>query len=73
MCGTYEYMAPEIVNQLGHDDKTDIWALGILFYEMLTGKSPYTSKTFAELSLEQKNKHVSIEGNFTNESVDFLI
>jgi ribosomal protein S6 kinase beta len=38
MCGTLEYMAPEIVLGRGHDKAADWWSVGILLFEMLTGK-----------------------------------
>jgi p70 ribosomal S6 kinase len=42
MCGTTEYMAPEILMSKGHNKDADWWSAGILLYEMLTGKPPYT-------------------------------
>ncbi len=37
VCGTYEYMSPEVVFERRHDFKVDIWCLGILLYEFITG------------------------------------
>ncbi|GLU14855.1 hypothetical protein SLE2022_313980 [Rubroshorea leprosula] len=41
MCGTVEYMAPEIILGKGYDKAADWWSVGILLYEMLTGKPPF--------------------------------
>ncbi len=41
LCGTYEYMAPEVFQQKKQTKKTDIWALGILLYELFHGCAPY--------------------------------
>ena len=48
--GTYRYMAPEIVNNQEYDKSVDIWALGVTFYEILTGQSPFpsTENTFSK-------------------------
>ena len=40
-CGTPEYLAPEMINHCGHDKSVDIWAIGILLFEMLTGRTPF--------------------------------
>lgn len=40
-CGTPEYLAPEILNEVGHAFPVDWWALGILTYEMIVGFPPF--------------------------------
>ncbi|PKA51098.1 Phototropin-2 [Apostasia shenzhenica] len=51
--GTEEYIAPEIITGAGHSSAIDWWALGILVYEMLYGRTPFRGKnrqkTFANI------------------------
>jgi serine/threonine protein kinase len=37
MCGTKEYLAPEVILRNGHGKAVDWWSFGILIYEMLVG------------------------------------
>ena len=41
VCGTYEYMAPEILKENSYNNSVDIWSLGVLLYEMSHGYSPF--------------------------------
>ncbi|CAK0893201.1 unnamed protein product [Prorocentrum cordatum] len=49
VCGTSEYMAPEVLTQVGHGRCVDWWALGILIFEMLSFQVPFTGRTATEI------------------------
>jgi serine/threonine protein kinase len=44
ICGTPEYLPPEMVEQKTHDTSADVWCLGVLLYEMLVGHTPFRSQ-----------------------------
>jgi serine/threonine protein kinase len=41
VCGTPIYLAPEMINNTGHDEKVDIWCIGVLLFELMTGVQPW--------------------------------
>lgn len=41
MCGTPDYLPPEMIEGKEHDEKVDHWALGVLTYEFLVGSAPF--------------------------------
>ena len=58
-CGTPEYLSPEMIRKTGHDHTVDIWALGVLLFEMLAGYAPFTGSNQDELFLNIKKLKIN--------------
>lgn len=56
--GSVQYIAPEILEQKPLTPQSDIYALGILMYEMLTGSVPFKGKDVFETAMQHKNRSV---------------
>ena len=50
--GTPYYLSPEIINNKPYDTKSDIWSLGILLYQMMTLKMPFSAQSLPLLSIK---------------------
>ncbi|CAD7692995.1 unnamed protein product [Nyctereutes procyonoides] len=48
LCGTLDYLPPEMIEGQMHDEKVDLWSLGVLCYEFLVGKPPFEASTYQE-------------------------
>lgn len=49
LCGSPMYMAPEVIMSLTYDAKADLWSLGTIVYQCLTGKAPFSAQTPQQL------------------------
>ncbi|XP_050070094.1 aurora kinase C [Anopheles maculipalpis] len=48
LCGTLDYLSPEMVQGQPHTKTVDLWSLGVLAYELLCGKAPFLANTYEE-------------------------
>ena len=80
-CGTYEYMAPEMVNDEFYDMGIDLWSLGVLLYEMTHGYSPFRAhnnfvqdakNAQVEIFMNIKNNKYTIDKDISKECVDLI-
>jgi len=67
LCGTPEYLAPEVILGTGHHQAVDWWALGVLLFEMVVGSSPFLEKGVDR----RKQDHMQIFENIVDNRVDY--
>ena len=65
MCGTYEYMAPEIILQQRYSHRIDIWPIGILAYELVHGHTPFVGPNVDEMFERVLEGHMNIDKNLS--------
>ena len=74
ICGTTDYMAPEMIKEKAYDYSVDIWAMGILLYELLHGYSPFgNSDDYTEVFKNVLKFNFHIDKEITNNCKDLLL
>ncbi|XP_059244489.1 inactive serine/threonine-protein kinase PLK5 isoform X4 [Mustela nigripes] len=57
LCGTPNFLAPEVIARNGHSCQSDIWALGCVMYTVLTGTPPFTGAPLSEMYQNIRDGH----------------
>ena len=73
-CGTPLNMAPEILEKKMYNLKADIWSLGVILFELITGKPPFKARTKSELKANIMNGEFKIPKQYeiSIECLDFI-
>lgn len=72
LCGTPDYLAPEIILNEGHDHAVDYWALGVLIFEMVVGAPPFFADDPMEVYEKILSGNPSMPPNFTRNLSDLV-
>lgn len=62
MCGTLDYLPPEMIEGHTHSEKVDLWCIGVLCYECLVGNPPFETASHSETYKRIMKVCVSIWG-----------
>jgi serine/threonine protein kinase len=72
MCGTPVYLAPELVNNTGHDHRVDIWCIGVLMFELLTGHPPWMGEDVQTLKYNISRMKINWQKHMDPDAVDLI-
>jgi cGMP-dependent protein kinase len=72
LCGTPDYLAPEVILNEGHDWAVDYWALGVLLYEMTAGTPPFYADDPMEIYEKILSGNVLIPSHFSKGLSDIV-
>jgi len=73
LCGTPEYISPEVLLNKGHSTPTDWWSLGIFIYEMLVGYPPFIADTTMGIYQKILTGRISFPARNISGQAKFLI
>lgn len=72
LCGTYEYLAPEVINGGLYSLATDMWAFGVLTFEVIHGSSPFADQNKSIVKNYILNKKLELGENVSPAAKSFL-
>ena len=72
VCGTFEYMSPEITHKKGHSLGSDMWSLGVLLYEMLHGYAPFKANSMEEIKAKITSQQILLHSGFKKSTKEII-
>ena len=72
MCGTPVYLAPEIINKTGHDEHVDIWCIGVLLFELIVGRPPFSGETDQVVRYNIVRMKINWPRNMDRDAMDLI-
>ena len=72
LCGTPQYLAPEVLLRQGYDKAVDWWSLGCVMYEMLMGRLPFAIKRGMKLSMKIYERKMDFSKRITDSAKDLV-
>nr|XP_061798761.1 serine/threonine-protein kinase PLK4-like [Nerophis lumbriciformis] len=72
MCGTPNYISPEVVNRGAHGLASDLWSLGCMFYTFLTGHPPFDTDTAKDTLFRVVNGQYKMPGYVSPQAQDLI-
>ncbi|KNC47363.1 AGC/AKT protein kinase [Thecamonas trahens ATCC 50062] len=73
LCGTFSCLAPEVVLGEAYGQAVDIWGLGVVMYQMITGELPFPASDRNELFNEILNNEVSLPDDVSPAAADLIV
>ena len=73
VCGTPIYLAPEMINNTGHDEKIDIWCIGVLLFELMTGMSPWQGNDVQTVKYNISRLRINWPKQMDRKAADLII
>lgn len=70
--GTPLYMSPQLLKRTHYTNKSDIWSIGLIYYEMLHGRTPWVAQNEAQLLQAIHHSRINYSKNISDLSRDFI-